>query len=158
MSLTTAHGLQPLGFFAVLSFGKQQPRARETLRELSGRLHGDAESVAAYLRAGTVLLALMEQTFDLLDDKFTTAGGSGITTDGRYFWRVDTADYVEHYRVALPDGFLRHGAARGWAPTTLTSSDTALADEEVAEFYRAGSDSLLWPDRSSEDTHPRRQS
>src|SRR5262245_21812014 len=87
----------------------------------------------------------MEQTEDLLADGFTVAGGSGIRTDGVWFWRNDAADYVERYRVALPAEFLRHARERQWSPPILSEAEVLDADRKVTDFYRASLDVALWP-------------
>jgi hypothetical protein len=138
--------LIPLGFFAVLSYTRAEERARRVLRSLQGGLREDPRPIIPYLRSGRILLALMEQTDDLLDDEFSVPGGSGIMTDGVYFWRVDTADYVEHHRVALPSDFLEHGRRRDWHPPDISPEREAEADREVEDFYRASFDASLWPD------------
>ena len=138
--------LIPLGFFAVLSYTRAEERARRVLRSLQGGLREDPRPIIPYLRSGRILLALMEQTDDLLDDEFSVPGGSGIMTDGVYFWRVDTADYVEHHRVALPSDFLEHGRRRDWHPQDISPEREAEADREVEDFYRASFDASLWPD------------
>lgn len=66
-------------------------------------------------------------------------------TDGSFFWRVDTADYVEHYQVALPSEFLRHGSSLKWEPAPLSPVEVDLADDEVASFYQSAADEALWP-------------
>lgn len=138
--------LIPLGFFAVMSYTAEPDRATEVLRALQGQLDEDPRTVAAYLRSGEVILALMEQTMDLIGTSFTTAGGSGIVTDGTYFWRGDTADYVEHHRVGLPFEFLLHAAERDWQVPPLTAAQVRDADVWLEDFYRASFDAALWPD------------
>jgi hypothetical protein len=40
-------------------------------------------------------------------------------TDGLYYWRRDTAAYVDHYRVGLPDEFVEHMRQLQWICPTL---------------------------------------
>ncbi|MFJ8494020.1 hypothetical protein ACIRBZ_37600 [Streptomyces sp. NPDC094038] len=54
-------------------------------------------------------------------------------SDGRFFWRLDAADYVEHYGIGLPEEFLFHGAARQWVPPVLTRDEVAAADRRLIE-------------------------
>lgn len=70
--------------------------------------------VASYLRGGSVVIALMEYTRDVLGGSFTVPGGSGVLTDGTYFWRRDAADYIEAYGIALDDVFVEHMEQAGW--------------------------------------------
>jgi hypothetical protein len=138
--------LKPLGAFAILHLAKQPQRARSVLEALRGGLKEDPKLVAAYLRSGTVLLAIMEQTSDLVGTRFSVAGGSGILTDGTFFWRADAANYVEHYLVSLPHEFIARGRELGWSPKTLTRQQAADADRQVSDFYRASLDEGLWAD------------
>ncbi len=70
--------------------------------------------------------------------RFDVAGGSGILTDGAYYWRTDTADYVEHYWTGLPDEFLRHGRSLGWmAPPQLSHEDLLVTYDYLSENVRA---------------------
>jgi hypothetical protein len=138
--------LKPLGPFAILHLVEQPQRARRVLEALRDGLDDSPELVAAYLRSGTVLLAIMEQTSDLIEGRFSVAGGSGIVTDGTFFWRADTAEYVEHYLVSLPDAFIVHGRQAGWIPRVLDRQQIIEADRQVSDFYRASFDDRLWPD------------
>lgn len=138
--------LQPLGVLAIMDFSSSPDRAAEVLRPRAGALdHDDALRIAAYLRSGELVLAIMEQTVDVLDSQFSTAGGSGIQTDGRFFWRVDAADYVEHYDMSVPADFVDFGRSIGWRPSELTPEQLRDADLVIGDFYRASSDARLWP-------------
>jgi hypothetical protein len=105
--------------------------ARRLLTQLRGRLTEPPEAVAAYLRAGAVIFAIMEYTDDLIGNKFSVAGGSGIRTDGEFFWRADTAEYVEYYKVALPREFMRRRGVEGWRPRVLTEAQIWDADQQT---------------------------
>ncbi len=147
MSITE---LQPLGPFAILRLSERPEDARRWLSEARGGLELPAGLVSAYLRAGSVVLAIMEQTVDLVGAKFSVAGGSAIQTDGEFFWRMDTADYIDAYRVALPDEFLLQRLEAGWSQRVLTRQEMIDVDRFIADFYREGLDEKLWPDQDSE--------
>ncbi len=70
----------------------------------------------AYLRSGANLHAPMgPPSSDLLSgERDWSINGHGVWCDGLYFWRGDTADYVERYHLALPQEFLQRGVARNW--------------------------------------------
>jgi hypothetical protein len=86
-----------------------------------------------------VIFAIMEQTFDRLQRRFIVGGGSAIHSDGVYFWRCDTANYVETYRMALPTEFLRHGAACGWRPVQLDRAAVIDLHKRLWELARTQS-------------------
>ncbi|MFD8910534.1 hypothetical protein [Streptomyces sp. NPDC059575] len=75
---------------------------------------------------------------DVLGDKFFCPGGPGIMSDGRFFWRGDTADYVEHYGIGLPEEFIAHGTARRWIAPALSREDIIEIDGRLGELRRAG--------------------
>ncbi|MEZ3183124.1 hypothetical protein KYY02_32030 [Streptomyces pimonensis] len=43
----------------------------------------------------------MGHTEDVVDQKFPVVGGSTLHSDGIYYWRRDTAEYVETYGTHL---------------------------------------------------------
>lgn len=144
--MSGAEDLQPLGVLAIMGFAEAPDRAADALRPLMGAVSDDESSqIAAYLRDGSVVLAIMEQTHDVVGADFSVAGGSGIQTDGRFFWRVDAADYVERYKIRLPSEFIEHGYSLGWQRDALTAEGLRHADEFLADFYRASLDGGLWP-------------
>lgn len=73
-------------------------------------------------------LAIMEYTRDALEDAFGVSGGSAIMTDGVYYWRRDTAEYVETYGIDLPAEFLEHGCRLNWVPPSLTKKQVLMCD------------------------------
>jgi hypothetical protein len=149
--------LEPLGFFAILSHTRDRTRAMQVLRSLEGKLAPeDVAGVASYLRSGVVLLALMEQSEYLLADGVTVAGGSGIRTDGRWFWRNDTADYVARHRTALPTEFVEHARKFRWMSPHLSEDEVADADRAVSDFYHASLDRDLWPPDTAPDVRHQR--
>ncbi len=145
----TITNLQPLGPFAILRLSDRPEDARRWLNNARGRLELPAGLVSAYLRAGSIVLAIMEQTVDLVGAKFSVAGGSAIQTDGEFFWRMDTADYIDAYRVSLPDEFLLRRLEAGWDRRVLTRQEMVDADRLIADFYREGLDDNLWPGQDS---------
>lgn len=80
--------------------------------------------VASYLSAGTVVLAFMEYTTDLLEGRFGVSGDSGVLSDGVYYWRRDAVEYVTEYCIDLPPDALEHMRSQDWAPPVM--DDQAL--------------------------------
>jgi hypothetical protein len=121
----------PLGIFARAAgddttFSHRVRSARRTIEK------EERSAVAHYLRSGTVIVATMEYTKDVIADEFVVAGGSGINSDGRYYWRADAAEYVEHYGIEIPKTAIALMRARNWnAPM--------LSPEKVVEVDR-----LIW--------------
>lgn len=139
--------LQPIGVFAILGLDAYPERATRSIRPLVGSLDaGEAALIAGYLRGGAMALAWMGYTRDLLGDAFGVSGGTAIVSDGSFFWRYDTADYVEHYRVALPRDFLDHGRQLAWEPRQLSAQDARDIETYLSDYYQAGFDTSLWPD------------
>ena len=54
-------------------------------------------------------------------------------TDGAWYWRIDTADYVEHYQVALPAEFIEHMRALAWTCPTITRERVAEIDKQLSK-------------------------
>ena len=98
--------IQPLSVFAAEDL-LNSPNAVGVRESLIGSTpQGELDRIVSYLRSGEMVLAWMENTRDLVGDKFSVPGGSSILCDGRFFWRLDTADYVETYSMWLPDSFI----------------------------------------------------
>jgi len=95
------------------------------------------EHVAAYLRSGTLVLALMEYTADVIDGAFGVSGGSGILTDGTYYWRVDAAYYVEHHGIAIEDELVAWMEQHGWRAPEVSSGELAVIDGLLFERLRS---------------------
>ncbi|MEZ5192623.1 MAG: hypothetical protein R2734_08950 [Nocardioides sp.] len=95
------------------------------------------EQVAAYLRSGTVVLALMEHTRDVIDGSFGTPGGSGLLTDGTYYWRADAADYVEHHGVAVEEEALEWMERHAWQAPAVSPDALSRIDAELFERLRS---------------------
>ncbi|MEO6087871.1 MAG: hypothetical protein ABIQ18_32655 [Umezawaea sp.] len=129
------YDLEPLGIYAPL-FNGDSRLTRESLTPLVGGLDQDLRPrVAAYLRAGTILFAIMEYTTDVLGDRFGVSGGSAVLSDGTYFWRLDAADYVEVYGTAVPDAAVAHMRALDWRPPVFEGTAYyELDDRLLARF------------------------
>jgi hypothetical protein len=104
----------PVGLFGIIAGQARFSELKTEIEHLRDRLNEQHAAVGGYLSEGTTVIALMEQTTDILDSAFELPGGSAILTDGKYYWRRDTALYVEHYRVALPDDFVQHAESLEW--------------------------------------------
>jgi hypothetical protein len=127
----------PLGVFGVLARPHEMEELREELRALSGAiLAPERESIANYLRSGAVVVALMEYTRDVLGNAFGVSGGSGIHTDGVYYWRRDAAEYVYHYGIGLPADFVEHGRHLQWVPRSLSQEQIAAIDHYLVTNMR----------------------
>lgn len=87
-----------------------------------------------YLRSGSLVIAWMEQTSDKLGAAFTVPGGSGIVTDGFYYWRLDAAWYVEYYGAVLSEATLQHFRSMDWEPTPLTADEILSAEKQLEEL------------------------
>src|SRR5262245_49295255 len=94
----------PVGVFG--SFNSLQIGALLPL--IGGLDSGICDDVGRYLRNGHMCLPIMEYTHDIIGSQFGVSGGSAFLTDGTFYWRADAAEYVSHYRIQLPDEFIRH--------------------------------------------------
>ncbi|WP_330452698.1 MULTISPECIES: hypothetical protein [unclassified Streptomyces] len=122
--------VRSLGILSSLASQQEYARHKGEMAGQAGALRGeDRARVAAYLRRGHVVLAIMEYTTDILQGRFGTSGGSGILTDGTYYWRGDAADYVETYGVSPGDAFVRHVDGRNGEPPSLTQDDIMDVDD-----------------------------
>ena len=92
--------------------------------------------VANYLRSAPMFFAWMELTEDLMEGNFRVPGGSAINSDGTYYWRLDTAAYVEHYGMGVPEGFLRHVRARAWDPGQVDELRFLEIYEELEQIMK----------------------
>ncbi|HWU32161.1 MAG TPA: hypothetical protein VN108_04760 [Marmoricola sp.] len=93
--------------------------------------------MAQYLRSGTLVLALMEYTTDVIDPSFGVSGGSGILTDGTYYWRVDAADYVERHGVALDDEIVAWMEQEGWRAREVLQEELVAIDADLFDRLRS---------------------
>lgn len=129
----------PLGVFAVVKYWDSPTEIETEIRRLAGGLDSELSAeIAEYLRSGTAVLALMEHTRDILDNKFDVAGGSAILTDGTFFWRRDTANYVETYQVTLSADFLEHVEAAEFVMGEYSADEIAHLDALIYGFYKDG--------------------
>lgn len=94
--------------------------------------------IADYLRSGTPIIALMGFSEDILGEKFSRPGGTAIMSDGRFFWRLDAADYVEHYGIDLPAEFISYGNSRQWIPPVLSREEVASVDRYFSHLRGIG--------------------
>ncbi|MFI1397563.1 hypothetical protein [Streptomyces sp. NPDC020681] len=92
--------------------------------------------IASYMRKGSVVLAIMEYTTDILGAKFGTSGGSGILTDGEFYWRGDAADYVEVYGVSPGPEFIQRVRDQNGEPLALTQDEIADIDDFFVAMRR----------------------
>jgi hypothetical protein len=128
------HVVAPLGIFGVIASQREFEQLRDDLLVLKGAIHENERPwIARYLRAGAIVAAIMEYTRDVVGGAFGVSGGSAINTDGAYYWRVDAANYVEHYGVGLPDSFLCHGRALQWVAPAVSPEDVLLIDKYLYE-------------------------
>jgi hypothetical protein len=129
----------PLGIFGrIASQSAFAENADELRRQVGAIPEGDRKKIADYLRSGTPIIALMGFSEDVLGNKFSSPGGTALLSDGRFFWRLDAADYVEHYGTGLPEEFLTHGTAQQWIPCPLTRDEVIELDAQLTELRRAG--------------------
>ncbi|MFI9646307.1 hypothetical protein ACIHAA_08445 [Streptomyces sp. NPDC052040] len=129
----------PLGIFGrIASQSAFAKNAEDLRRRVSMIPEGDRGRIAEYLRSGTPIIALMGFSEDILGNKFSRSGGTAIMSDGRFFWRLDAADYVEHYGVGLPEEFIAHGTARQWIAPVLSREKVIEVDDLLSELRRAG--------------------
>jgi hypothetical protein len=126
-----------IGVFSAFAGQGEFLRRREEVVAAVGQLTVDPGRVAAYLRSGATVLAFMEWTRDIINDEFGVPGGSGIQSDGTFYWRRDTANYVERYRVALPTALIEHMEHRKWIAPVLASNQVLEIDEELERRFPA---------------------
>jgi hypothetical protein len=126
----------------------------EALRREAGAIpESDRQKVADYLRSGAITFASMEYTHDLIGGDFGTSGGSGLLTDGRYFWRGDAANYVAHHGVGIQQHVLDHMAQNAWivpvlAPALLLELDSSIRSliASTRDVPRASGIVTVYPD------------
>jgi hypothetical protein len=122
---------------------------RTALLPLVGTLAADPASVAAYLRAGSIVCPFMGCLPDVLDGrhedlreprhrgdrrqrrKTAFLGGVALQSDGAYYWRMEAADYVEHYRIGLPDEFIEQMRSLDWKPPILSEEQARTIEEAL---------------------------
>ncbi|MFD5752221.1 hypothetical protein [Streptomyces sp. NPDC127033] len=120
----------PLGLFGTLSGNSRFSRNAEEIKKISGQVPVDEHAhVAEYLRTAPVIIALMGYTEDVVGQEFSVMGGSALHSDGTYYWRRDTADYVEIYGTLLPAEFMEHGTKTEWHAPFLTDIEIMEIDD-----------------------------
>jgi hypothetical protein len=62
-----------------------------------------------------------------------------------FFWRRDTAEYVEQYGVTLPEAFLVHAAENAWTAPTISAEASLKAEWAIYRYYQQELDESLWP-------------
>lgn len=82
----------------------------------------------AYLRAGVVVVDVMEMTPDVLDGGRVSESGS-LVTDRAWYWREDLAHYVATYHLALGGDFLAAIAARQFALPAMSEAEAIAAGD-----------------------------
>jgi hypothetical protein len=118
--------VKPLGVFGPRS-GETLNLSRQQLSNLREALDSDTRKrVARYLSGGTIIIPLMEYTTDILEGAFGVSGGSGIMSDGTYYWRQDAADYVLHYGIDVGTDALDHMQSSDWNPPRKLSQAEIL--------------------------------
>jgi hypothetical protein len=70
----------------------------------------------------------MEYSKDVIADEFTVAGGSGVISDGDYYWRADAAEYVEYRGIEIPDMAIAVMRERNWNAPALSSERVVDVD------------------------------
>ncbi|TQK44646.1 hypothetical protein FBY35_6162 [Streptomyces sp. SLBN-118] len=129
----------PLGVFGSIASQFTFAENADELRRRVGEIpEGARKKIAEYLRSGTPIIALMGFSEDMLGNKFSRFGGTAIMSDGRFFWRLDAADYVEQYGIGLPEEFIAHGTARQWIAAALSRDEVIEVDDRLGELRRAG--------------------
>jgi hypothetical protein len=127
----------PLGVFGVSAGQEEMTRLRDELRSRANVIPRQKRApIAHYLRGGTVIFAIMEYTRDVIAGAFGASGGSAILTDGSYYWRLDAADYVEHYGIGLPEEFVAHGQNAGWRIPSLARDEALAIDRFLLSHIR----------------------
>lgn len=147
--------VKPLGLFG--KFPGSELKRGELLALAGALAEGERAAIASYLRAGAIVFAIMECTKDVIGafpkirrenirpgvnileawgGAFAVSGGSAILTDGTFYWRLDAADYVEHYGIGLPEEFLCHGRSLGWSAPQLTPERVLAIDRYLMESAR----------------------
>jgi hypothetical protein len=74
----------------------------------------------------------MEYTEDVLEHRFTVAGGSGVRSDGHYYWRSDAADYVEKYGIEVPPDAISWMRSNNWVAPVLSVGEILEVDRALA--------------------------
>ncbi|GGR89630.1 hypothetical protein GCM10010269_30930 [Streptomyces humidus] len=131
--------ISPLGIFGTIASQSAFADNADELRRQVGEIpEEERKKITDYLRSGTPIIALMGFSEDILGNKFSRSGGTAIMSDGRFFWRLDAADYVEHYGIGLPEEFIAHATVRQWVVPNLSRDEVIEVDDCLGELRRAG--------------------
>lgn len=139
--------VRPLGVFG-LNGDAPFELTREELEPLVGSLGVDLRAkIGGYLRSGSIVMPIMEYTTDVLEAKFGVPGGSAVNTDGTYYWRYDTADYVETYGIEIGEDAIEHMRLLGWKAPTVGAGRLREIDQFLSE--KLGFSTVDWPGTDS---------
>jgi hypothetical protein len=135
--------LRRVGFFR--EFYPDHPALPWMRDQMHTKRTRSESEIVAYLRAGHMLVGIMEWSADYFDGApFDDASGcSSLLTDGTWVWRQDLAHYVERYHLELPTDFIASLVdARFRVPET---SAHEIAELAVSEKASLGSDWWTMP-------------
>jgi hypothetical protein len=128
--------VRPLGVFGPIR-GVRWSLTRDVLEPMIGQLDVDTRiAVSGYLRQGTIIAALMTHTRDVINDRFGVPGGSALTSDGRYYWRAEAADYVAEYGIGVDGEAIVWMGQNDWTPPSLDSARVGEIDSYLYELFR----------------------
>src|SRR4051794_31417864 len=137
MEQSSSDELRPLGALAPPSGSESWPTT--PLARLVGRMPEELRTrVATYLGQGTCVLSWMGYSQDAIGEAFVVPGGNAILSDGVYYWRLDAAEYVRVYGLAVPPDALAHMETANWEPRRFSRP------EQVSLYERLST--LLHPD------------
>jgi hypothetical protein len=119
-----------VGYFRELYYGDEPglPSIREFVRPDA---HPDRDRIVAYLRGGIGLAGVGRYVEDVLDPTARPALTPSPKTDGVWLWREDLAHYVARHHVALPDEFVAHMRANGWAVPALSRAEVSRLSRQL---------------------------
>ncbi len=127
----------PLGVFGLVGARPFELLAHE-LEPLKGAVPPRLRPmVARYLREGSVVLPVMEYTEDVVGGAFGVSGGSGVLSDGTYYWRRDAAEYVAHYGIDVGTAAVEHMRAQAWTPPELNAVELESLDDQIYQSLRS---------------------
>ncbi|MGV9688281.1 hypothetical protein ACWDUX_04075 [Streptomyces sp. NPDC003444] len=106
--------MQPIGFYREMDARYDAAWGGPVPAPESGAGRYPVAEVVDYLASGHPLLDVTELTTDVVGGAFRVPGGSSVLTDGTFVWRADLEKYVERYRIALPEDFLRTARENGF--------------------------------------------
>jgi len=130
-----------IGFYQEMDANYQATWGGSVPAPHSGEGKYPVTELLSYLTSGYPLLDVMELTSDVINGAFRVPGGSSVLTDGEFVWRADLAQYVEHYRIDLPEDFLRAAHRNGFRIPPADYEALRPLSEEVSSLlgFRAKS-------------------